>query len=70
MLVEGRPIELVRAGWQRVVDWTGVVGQRVDMLDPTQYAWLRRLSDDVGPLVQEVQGLIAADRFPPPPGGP
>jgi hypothetical protein len=63
MLVEGRPIELVRAGWQRVVDWTGVVGQRVEMLDPTQYAWVRRLSGDVGRRVQEV-----ADRFPPPAG--
>jgi hypothetical protein len=66
MLVEGRPLELVRAGWQRVVDLTQVVGERVRMLDREQYPWIHKLSNDAGQLVPVVNSLLV----PPAIGGP
>jgi hypothetical protein len=64
-LSQGRPIELVQAGWQRVLEWTRVVGDRVRALDQNQYPTIHQLSADTGRLVQEVHGLLGADRFAP-----
>jgi hypothetical protein len=64
-LSQGRPMELVQAGWQRVLEWTRVVGERVRALDPNQYPTIHQLAADTGRLVQEVHGLLRADHFPP-----
>lgn len=62
MLVEGRPMELIQAGWQHVVEWNEVVGERVEALDQRQFSSIHRLANDSGRLVQEVNTFFVPDR--------
>lgn len=59
MLAEGRPIELVLTGWQRVVQSTASVGQRVQVLDQAQFPTIHQFAADVGRLADEVNALLA-----------
>lgn len=59
MLTEGRPIELVLAGWQHVVQWHAAVGQRLQALDQNQFPTIHQLAGDVGRLADEVNTLLS-----------
>ena len=47
------------AGWQHVVHWNGVVGQRVQVLDPNQFPTIHQLAGDLGRLADEVNTLLS-----------
>lgn len=68
MVREGRPPELVQAGWQGLDQLAQAVGTRVGGLDRVQFDQAIGLAVEVGRQIQELRPAFAPVAVPPPPG--